>query len=268
MTKKTLTLFLLTLVSTLVGCSKNDDNSGITPNTDVVKEIHITTEKGGNTTKHTVRFTYNTDHTLSQITGLKTSLAFEPENIRYEYSNTNVMAYVTENKSKSEDVYDFRLSPNEKKAISLKVSLANTEDTNRRYDFSYNELNQLVKIENTSDLNHDIEEYIWEDENPLKTKGRTHTSDTYRRSDVLNNSNIDLNVLVAAYPNFINPRYAAIQGLLGVKATNLLEQLETSERAYTYTYQLNEKGTVSQVVRTLFYKKENTTEKTTFDIKY
>ncbi|MEK6452279.1 MULTISPECIES: DUF4595 domain-containing protein [unclassified Myroides] len=287
MIKKQLFFFGLTMLLTLGSCSKGDDNNIVNPEphkgapisapiapptktqqVDLVREIQITNNKAGNVTTSKTVFTYNADNTLNTVSGLKTSPSFGAEDIRYVYSNGKATAFVSQKGIKGEDVYEFTLAPNEKKAISLKVTLADTEDTNRRYDFSYNELNQLVKIENTSDLNHDIEEYIWEEGNPLKTKGRTHISDSYRKSDVLNNSNIDLNVLIAGYPNFINPRYAAIQGLLGVKAPNLLQQYETSRRRFSYTYQLNEKGAVSQVVRTIFHKDENVTETTTFDIKY
>lgn len=284
MNKKLLLLFGFTMLATLGSCSKSDDNNiatstpiqanpvSATPQkalqVDLIKEILVTNEKAGKVTTEKTIFTYNPDNTLNTVSGLKTSSAFGAEDIRYEYSQGKATAFVTQKGIKGEDIYEFSLAPNEKKAISLKVTLADTEDTNRRYAFSYNELNQIIKIDNTSDLNHDIEEYIWEEGNPLRTQTRTHISDTYKKSDVLNNSNIDLNALVAGYPNFINPRYAAIQGLLGVKATNLLQQIETSQRAYTYSYKTNEKGLVSQVVRTVFYKKENMSETTTFDIKY
>ncbi|MEC4117208.1 DUF4595 domain-containing protein [Myroides phaeus] len=287
MIRKQLFFFGLTMVLTLGSCSKGDDNNLVNPEpqkgapisapivpptrkqqVDLVKEVEITNNKKGDITTIKTVFSYNADNTLNTVSGLKTSPSFDAEDIRYEYSNGKATAFVTQKGITGEDVYEFTLAPNEMKAISLKVTLANTEDTNRRYDFTYNELNQLVKINNKSNINHDIEEYIWEEGNPLKTQTREQISNTYKKSDILNNSNIDLNALIASYPNFINPRYAAIQGLLGVKATNLLQQYETSRRAYSYTYKLNEKGLVSQVVRTTFYKYENETETTTFDIKY
>lgn len=287
MIRKQLFFFGLTMVLTLGSCSKGDDNNLVNPEphkgapisapivpptrkqqVDLVKEIEVTTTKNEKTTKEKVFFTYNKDNTINTITDLQTSYAFGKEDIRYEYGTDKVTAYVSKKGITGEDVYEFTLAPNEMKAISMKATLENIVDLDKGYTFSYNNLNQLIKIDNKSNVNHDIEEFVWEEGNPLKTIKNSKTYKTYKKSDVLNNSNIDLNTVIADYPNFIDARYATIQGLLGVKATNLLQQYETSRRAYSFTYKLNEKGFVSQVVRTTFYKYENETETTTFDIKY
>ncbi len=287
MNKKQLFLCALAMLITLGSCSKSDDNNIANPEpqkeapianpiaapvrtqqADLIKEIEVIIDKNDKTTNSKISFTYNPDNTLNTITGLRTALGYDEENIRYEYGVNSMKVYVSKNGEKEEDVYDFVLAPNERKAISMKATLANTEDLDRRYDFKYNELNQLITIDNKSKLNHNIDKFIWTNGNPLTTDNGNFTYDAFNKSEVLNNSNIDLNTIVAGYPNFIDPRYAGIQGFLGVKATNLLQQRESNQRSFEYHYNTNEKGLVSQIIFTMRFKKENTFKTTTFNIKY
>lgn len=286
MNKKQLFFYAFAMVLTLGSCSKSDDMNiekpqpqkmapianpvaqPIKQQADLIKEIDVIIDEVGKTTNSKISFTYNPDNTLNTVTGLRSVLGYDEENIRYEYGVNSMKVFVSKEGTKGEDVYDFVLAPNERKAISMKATLAEIEDLDRRYDFEYNELNQLISIDNKSKVNHNKDVFIWDNGNPLTTKGDTYTYTAFNKSDILNNSNIDLNTIVAGYPNFIDPRYAVIQGFLGVKATNLLQQRESSIRGFDYSYVTNEKGLVSQIVVTIRYKDTNTFKTTTFNIKY